>query len=86
MNRAENRANIRKNQKFTKEMKKLTPNQLKLIDAMARTRTDKLISVYEELVDKAVFKSMRENHVSENRTNKIMEEANEWILDEMKSQ
>jgi len=27
---------------------------------------------------------MRENHVGEDRANTIMEEANEWILEELK--
>ena len=84
MSRADLRAQIRENQKLAKEINKLTPNQLKLIDKITEFRTNEIIEVYKELVDKSVFETMRANRVGVERANRIMDQANEVIVEATK--
>jgi len=84
VSRADLRAQIRENQKLAKEINKLTPNQLKLIDKITEFRTNEIIEVYKELVDKSVFETMRANRVGVERANRIMDQANEVIVEATK--
>lgn len=83
MSRTEQRSKDRINQKFTKSINNLTPNQLKLVDALADYKTDELIEVFKSVIDTEMFKAMRSNGVSIERANKIMKQANESILAEI---
>lgn len=84
MSRAEQRVKDRGNQKSAKEINKLTTNQIKLIDNITKFRTKELIEVYENLVDKAVYETMRANRVGKERAERIMEQANKIILEDSK--
>ena len=80
MSRAEQRVKVRENKKSAKEINKLTPNQVKLIDSITEFRTNELIEVYKRIVDMAVYNTMRANKISDIRANKIMGEANKIIV------
>lgn len=83
MSRIDRRAVERNRQKLRKEVKKLTPNQLKLIDEITEHKANETLDVFKELVTNAIYKTMRENHISENRAKKILEETDrqlrEWL-------
>lgn len=86
MSRMERRKVDRYKQKLNKEVKKLTPNQLKLIDEITEHKTNEALDLFKQLVTTAIFKSMRGNRISENRANKIIEETDrqlrEWLEEE----
>lgn len=88
MNRAERRAADRERQKLKKELDKLSPNQLRLVDRIIDGKVNEVLSLYKELVTSAIYKSMRENRVGEERTQRILEETDrqlrEWLKEEKK--
>jgi hypothetical protein len=79
MGRSERRRNDRYQTKLKKEVLKLTPNQTVLFDKLLQQRVDIVLDTYKNLVDDCVYQSMRDNHISDARSNKIMFEANELI-------
>ena len=89
MNRSERRRKERKQGKDLKKLKgaisTLSPSQTKLIDILAQERTDKLLDTFKELVTTSVVKSMRNNHISQERANKIIIESNEIMEKEIEN-
>lgn len=80
MNRAERRRNKREKEKLSKSIDKLTPNQLKLIDMYSEQKADKLLDSFKQLIIKSMINSMRQNRISLERANKVIEDANK-IMD-----
>jgi hypothetical protein len=80
LNRAERRRNKREKEKLSKSIDKLTPNQLKLIDMYSEQKADKLLDSFKQLIIKSMINSMRQNRISLERANKVIEDANK-IMD-----
>ena len=85
MDRAEKRRNQREKQKLCKTVNKLTPNQIKLIDTLAEQKADKLLDIFKRLITESMTKSMRENHISLERANKVIEDANKIMKEEIEN-
>ena len=80
LSRAEKRRNQREKEKLCKTVNKLTPNQIKLVDALAEHKADKLLDIFKKLITESMTKSMRQNRISLERANKVIEDANK-IMD-----
>jgi len=85
LDRAEKRRNQREKQKLCKTVNKLTPNQIKLIDTLAEQKADKLLDIFKRLITESMTKSMRENHISLERANKVIEDANKIMKEEIEN-
>jgi len=79
MGRSERRAEDRSKQKLRREVNMLTPNQTILMNELLQAKIDELLDIYKDVVDKAVYEALRNNHISKDRTDRIMLEANKII-------
>lgn len=81
MNRIEHRREERENKKdlkkFANEVKKLSISQLKMIDRLAEDKANKLLDTFKDLITESITQSMRENHISLDRANRVIKRANE---------
>lgn len=62
-----------------REIEKIKPDTLQFIDNYYKKQAEENLSIFKKIVDDAVFSAMRENHISEERANRIIELAGEYI-------
>jgi hypothetical protein len=83
VNRQQKRQQLRQIDKATNEIKKLSPEAIRIIEKYARQEAEEKLEQYKSMVDNAVFNAMRSNRAGEQRAYRIMEQANKLMLEEI---
>jgi len=82
MNRNKRRETQRVQDKYKKAADKLTPVQLELIDRLAESKANDLVNNIANTITDCFFSAMRENRISEERANHILDRCKELIKEE----
>ena len=79
LNRSARRKEKREHEEQIKEVCKLTPAQVRLVEKLANEKAEKMIDIISAITNRCYFNAMRDNKISESRANKIIQESEKLI-------